>query len=90
MSEDTSRTSCPIHDAHAVRATLRGAGVVVWDAFLVHTATEHSGPGLVHSECIRFGELVVAEYPVVSDETAEFVCGRCTEPIAMTEAVLYP
>ena len=90
MSEGTSHTTCPIHDAHAVREMLRGAGVLVWDTFLVGTATEHSGPGLVHNECIRQGGLVLAEYPVVSDETAEFVCIRYNEPIAMTEAVLYP
>ena len=92
MSEHTSRTSCPIHDAHAVRATLRGAG---WRAGVgclprTHCATEYSGSGLLHNECIHVGEFVVAEYPVVSDETAEFVCERCNEPISMTEAVLYP
>ena len=81
MSEETSRASCPVDDARAERATLRGAGVLEWDAFLVHTATEQSGPGLVHNECIAVGDIVVAEYPVASVETARSVCRPCNEPI---------
>ena len=72
-----------------MRATLRQARVLVWDAIFVRTPTEHSGPGLVHSQRISADEIFVEEYPVVSDETAEFVCGRYNEPISMTEAILY-
>ena len=78
LSDDTSDPTWPIHDARAVCAGLREADVLVWDSVRVRTATEHSGSGFVHNECIYFVE------------TAAFVCGRCDGPSSMTEAVLYP
>ena len=38
----------------------------------------------------RLADVVIAECPLVGDETAEYVCGRCAAPIRKVEAVLYP
>ncbi len=90
MTEGSDHASCRFDDAHAARAALRGADRKVWEAWLVSRAGEDGTPGLVCPECVDVGDVVVAESPLVGDETAEFVCGRRAAPIRKVEAVLYP
>ena len=40
--------------------------------------------------CVDLADVVIAECPLVGDETAEYVCGRCAASIRKAEAVLYP
>ena len=90
MTEVSDRGSCRFHDAHAARAALRTAGRQVWDAWLVCRAGEGATPALVCPECVDLADAVVAECPLIGDETAEYICGRCTTAIRKAEAVLYP
>ena len=90
MTDDSDRGSCRFHDAHAARAALRTAGRQAWDAWLVCRAGEGATPALACPECVDHADVVVAECPLVGDETAEYVCGRCATPIRKAEAVLYP
>ena len=62
----------------------------VWDALLVSRAGDDGTPRLMCPECVDIADVEVAECPLVSDETAEFVCGRCAAPIRRAEAVLCP
>ena len=90
MTVGSDHASCRFDDAHAARAALRGAGRQAWDAWLVSRAGDDGTPRLVCPECVDIADIVVAECPLVSDETAEIVCGRCAAPIRKSEAVLYP
>ena len=65
-------------------------GRQVWDALLVSRTGDDGTPRLMCPECVDIADVEVAECPLVSDETAEFVCGRCAAPIRRAEAVLCP
>ena len=90
MTEGSDRGSCRVHDAHSARAALRGAGRQAWDVWLVCRAGEGATPAFVCPEYVDLADVVVAECPLVGDETAEYGCGRCEARIRKLEAVLYP
>ena len=90
MTEGSDRGSCRFHDAHAARAALRGAGRQARDTWLVCRAGEGATPALVCPKCVDLADVVVAECPLVGDETAEYALGRCDARIRKGEAVIYP
>ena len=55
-------------------------GRQAWDALLVSRAGDDGTPRLMCPECVDIADVEVAECPLLSDETAEFVCGRCAAP----------
>ena len=71
MTDGSDHASCRFDDAHAARAALRGAGRQAWDAWLVSRAGDDGTPRPVCPECVEIADIVVAECPLVSDETAD-------------------
>ena len=74
----------------AALAWLEGLGGMRLVMFVAPPVGEGATPALVCPECVDLADVVVAECPLVGDETAEYVCGRCAAPIRKAEAVLYP
>lgn len=55
---------------------------------LVSRAGDDGTPRPMCPECVDIADVEVAECPLVSDETAECVSGRCAAPIRKAEAIL--